>query len=90
MRKIRSPYRCNSFSGCNPPQTFCIRCSHATFRGQATIRCKRYRWEFNPYFGPEFERRGKFDWCPNGKHPVWTSFGKWYKRLKDSGKDSGK
>jgi hypothetical protein len=90
MKKLRNPYLCNSFGGCNPPQTYCIRCSHATFRGQATIKGKRYRWEYEPYCGPAFERRGEFNWHPNPHHPVWAAFEKWLGKLLDSGKDGGK
>jgi len=90
MRKLRKPWLCNSFSGCNPPQTYCIRCSHATFRGQATINGRTYRWEHNPYYGPAFERRGEFNWHPNPYHPVWEKFDDWLTRLLDSGKDGRK
>jgi hypothetical protein len=88
MKNPRKPWSCSSLSSCEPPQTYCIECSHATFRGQATINGKRYRWEWRPYYGVEFYRRGEFDWTPNVKHPVWAEFEKWLARLLAGGKIS--
>ena len=79
---MRSPYRCSSLR-CSPPHAYCRDCSHATWRGSADVDGRRYSWEFNPRFGPDFQRRkgSPYDWVPHMRHPVWKAFERWLARL---------
>jgi hypothetical protein len=82
MSKQRKLWRCSSISSCKPPQPFCARCIHATFRGQATINGKRYRWFWQPYYDVvEFKRKCAGNRPPSRTHPVWVAAEKWAERL---------
>jgi hypothetical protein len=61
---------------------YCPKCSHAIYRGSATIDGRKYTWEHNPYHGPLFACAaiGKEDWLPHHRHAVWKAFSKWHDR----------
>ena len=67
---------------CGTPQDHCRECSHAIYKGSATIDGKLYRWEHGPMFGPLFSRAGKKEcnWRPHQRHKVWKAFEKWHDR----------
>jgi hypothetical protein len=77
---MRKPYRCSSMM-CEPPKEHCLKCSHATFRGQGTVLGRTYRWEFEPMWGPRFLKKGEYDWLPHHRHVAWKAFEKWCRRL---------
>ena len=86
---VVQPDICSSLR-CNPPTTYCQKCSHAFFFGSAKVNGINYRWEYNPYHGPLFSRAkdGECRWIPSEKHPVWKEFDAWMKidpRLNPSG-----
>jgi len=79
MIKLNS---CTSFN-CNDYNCdYCHKCSHAYYKGSATIDGRKYKWEFNPWFGPMFSCKtiNKHDWLPNQRHKVWQHFDKWYNK----------
>jgi hypothetical protein len=80
MKRLVRPSICTSLRCGEPPQPHCRACSHAIYRGKATLNRTTYRWEHNPQFGPLFSRRqdGVCDWTPNGRHPVWIAFQRWH------------
>ena len=79
--KTVKPTICTSFSGCTPPQDYCIQCSHAIYAGRGRGKSGRwYRWEHGPMWGPMFWRKGKFDWIPHFRHEAWKAFGMWHDR----------
>jgi hypothetical protein len=82
LNRLVRPSICTSLSCGKPPQPHCRDCSHAIYRGKATLNRTRYRWEHNPQFGPLFSRRkaGECDWTPHGRHPVWIAFQRWHDR----------
>jgi hypothetical protein len=82
---------CTSFRCHDYDCAYCRRCSHAIYRGQATIDGRRYTWEYNPYHGPLFACKaiGKADWYPGERHPVWQAFGRWHTRHFCGGKQKG-
>jgi hypothetical protein len=92
MNKPRKPWRCSHDGRCEQPKSFCIHCSHAKFRGQATINGKRYRWVWEPsYYVIWFEGSGTGNWHPSSTHPVWKAVEKWVNRLTgQSAKKDGK
>lgn len=80
MKRLVRPSICTSLRCGEPPQPHCRDCSHAIYRGKATLNRTTYRWEHNPQFGPLFSRRkvGECDWTPHARHPVWTAFQRWH------------
>jgi hypothetical protein len=81
MSKPRKPWLCDATSSCKPPQAFCATCINATFRGQATIDGKRYRWFWRPYCYVEFDLKYSGDRHISRKHPVWKAVDKWVEHL---------
>jgi len=79
MTKLKL-YACTSFRDCEQDNDYCPNCSHAIYKGSATVNGRKYTWEHNPYHGPLFacKQIGKKEWLPNERHPVWDSFQKWY------------
>ena len=80
MKRLVRPWICTSTRCGEPPQPHCRDCSHAIYRGKATLNRTTYRWEHSPQFGPLFSRRaaGECDWIPHGRHPVWICFQRWH------------
>jgi hypothetical protein len=46
------------------------------------VNGRRYKWLYNPQFGPLFWRGDDYKWVPNRRHPVWGKFEKWVRRVK--------
>ena len=68
---------CSATPGHHP---HCRECSHAYYRGEATVPTRRgqvvYRWEFNPRHGPEFSNaHGRAVTCPS--RALWRAFDAW-------------
>lgn len=82
MSKPIAPDICSSFHCTSYPCDYCRKCSHAYFNGSAVIDGRKYRWEFNPRFGPSFSSRlgGECEWVPNSRHKVWKAFEKWHSK----------
>ena len=82
MKRLVRPSICTSTRCGEPPQPHCRDCSHAIYKGTATLSRTTYRWEHSPQFGPLFSRRkaGECDWTPGARHPVWIAFQRWHDR----------
>jgi len=76
---MRKPTICTSSHCDNLGCDYCPRCSHAIYRGSATIDRRKYEFEFEPMFGVNFKRKNKYDWIPAQRHKAWKAFEKWLK-----------
>ena len=69
---------CSSFGS-----DHCTECSHARFFGEGTDETgKRWRWEFNPWFGPLFLRKDgePFVNQPGEDSKAWDVVDKWMQK----------
>lgn len=48
MKRLVRPSICTSMRCGEPPQPHCRDCSHAIYKGTATLNRTTYRWEHNP------------------------------------------
>ena len=85
---MRPPDYCSSIC-CNHAAShdaeYCVKgCSHALWFGQATIKGRTWRWEYDQRFGPLFLTKDGYPLMnqPDEGHPVWKAFAKWEKGLK--------
>lgn len=80
---VITPDGCYSLRDCIPfPNNHCVKCSHAFFNGEGITK-RKYRWEFNPQFGPTFLRVDGEALVnqPGMNNPIWEVFGKWVRKL---------
>ena len=80
---MRKPDICTSLR-CGPPNSHCVECSHAIYKGRGVVDGRVYRWEHSPRFGPLFTKaggKGEPDWVPNGRHGVWKVFQEWLNKI---------
>ncbi|MEY5061066.1 MAG: hypothetical protein RIS45_987 [Planctomycetota bacterium] len=57
-----------------------IVCTFIDATGSATVRGKKWRWEFHHFLGPTFVRANgePLTKQPGERHPVWEAFYDWY------------
>lgn len=67
---------------CQPPTSYCKKCSHANFSGQGKDSTgKFWKFDFNPKFGPLFLRTDEEPLInqPKESSKAWEVFDQWFK-----------
>ncbi len=74
-----SPDSCSS-TRCVPPQSHCVKCSHALWMGSLSVDGAKWWFEFNPMFGVDFvDSTGvSLESQPNEDNEVWDAWQQWY------------
>lgn len=77
------PDICTSLTCSNQGSGYCKKCSHAMFFGEGVSPSgRKYRWEFNPMFGPLFVKTNGESLInqPSEKNKIWDVFAEWLKK----------
>jgi hypothetical protein len=70
---------CTSFTDCDGGD-YCKDCSHGVYLGEVFVNGKKWKFEFNRWFGPLFLRKDGEPRVrqPDTRNPVWSEFEKWH------------